>query len=161
MADEISNAQDVIDSRDVIARIEELQGERKALVEALDEAAEAVSNFANSDEGAEGALETLEEAEDTARDDLQEWDDDNKDELDALVALQDEAEGYSADWTHGATLIRDSYFEEYAQEFAEELGMVNKDARWPNNHIDWESAAEELQQDYTSVDFDGVAYWVR
>ena len=27
--------------------------------------------------------------------------------------------------------------------------------------IDWAQAAHELQMDYTSVDFDGVTYWIR
>ena len=32
---------------------------------------------------------------------------------------------------------------------------------WPYSCIDWEQAAEELQQDYMSVEFDGVTYWMR
>ena len=27
--------------------------------------------------------------------------------------------------------------------------------------IDWAQAARELRMDYTSVDFDGVTYWIR
>ena len=34
-------------------------------------------------------------------------------------------------------------------------------SNWPFNCIDWEKAAEELQQDYMSIDFDGVTYWMR
>jgi len=59
------------------------------------------------------------------------------------------------------TLIRDSYFENYAQELADGIGAINSDARWPNNCIDWARAARELQADYTSVDFDGETYWCR
>ena len=47
MARTISNSEDVIDSRDVIARIEELESERQDLVEAI-----------------EGAQETLTDAQD-------------------------------------------------------------------------------------------------
>lgn len=37
-----------------------------------------------------------------------------------------------------------------------------KDAnRWPFTCIDWDKAAQELQMDYTSVEFDGITYWVR
>lgn len=82
-------------------------------------------------------------------------------EYKALVALQDEAEGYSEDWRHGAALIRDSYFTEYAQDLAEDIGAIGKDLAWPACHIDWDAAADALKQDYTSVDFDGVTYWVR
>ena len=114
----ISNNDDVIDSRDVIARIEEL-------------------------EGMEGR------------------DDDETAELTALTALAEEASGYAADWRYGETLIRDSYFEDYAEQLAEDLDLIPKDARWPATCIDWEKAARELRMDYTAVDFDGVTYWVR
>lgn len=121
MPNTISNSDDLIDSRDVIARIEEL-----------------------TDAAAESELD----AEQT-------------DELVALQSLADEASGYAADWEHGETLIRDSYFKEYAQELAEDIGAINADATWPNNCIDWDQAADELKQDYTSVTFDGVEYWIR
>ena len=141
MANTISSSDKVIDSRDVIARIEELQAEREALAEAVTEA----------------------EADDllAANAALTEWDEDNADELAALVALADEASGYAADWHHGEALISDDYFEEYAQQLAEDCGMVKADAGWPNHHIDWEAAADELKQDYTAVDFNGSTYWIR
>lgn len=115
----ITNSADLIDSRDVIARIRELESDKEAgLLDAEDE------------------------------------------ELPALLALQAEAEGCS-EWTDGATLIRDSYFQQYAEELADDIGTIDKNATWPVNCIDWEKAAEELKVDYTSVDFDGVEYWVR
>lgn len=117
-ATEISNSDDVIDSRQVIERIEELQGN-------------------------------------------DERDQDENRELTSLLALQEEAEGYSSDWKYGAILVRDSYFKDHAQELAEDIGAINSDATWPNNCIDWDQAARELQMDYTSVEFDGVTYWVR
>ena len=67
----------------------------------------------------------------------------------------------SPDWEYGATLIRDSIFEDYAREFAEEIGAIDSEAVWPNNHIDWEAASEELKMDYSEIDFDGVIYWIR
>ena len=112
----ISNSDDLIDSRDVIARIDEL-------------------------EGAE--------------------DEDEQAELTALEALRDEAEGYAADWRYGETLIRDSYFEDYARQLAEDIGALDKCDTWPATCIDWKQAANELKQDYTSVEFDGVTYWAR
>lgn len=57
------------------------------------------------------------------------------------------------------TLIADSYFEDHAREYAEEIGAINDDAKWPATHIDWKAAAEELQADYTSITFDGEDYW--
>ena len=82
-------------------------------------------------------------------------------ELAALKSLEEDAEGYCPDWRHGASLIRDTYFEEYARQLAEDIGAIDRNATWPACHIDWEAAAEALQQDYTSVEFDGVTYWVR
>lgn len=136
---EITNSDDVIDSRDVIARIEELEAEREALAEAMAEAREAL---------------------DTATEALQDWDDDNGAELAALKALAEKGEGW-ADWPHGETLIRDSYFEDYARELADDCGMIPDGPGWPCNCIDWEKAARELQYDYSTVDFDGVTYWIR
>lgn len=81
-------------------------------------------------------------------------------EMRALQDLIGQAEGYG-DWQYGATLIRDSYFVEYAQELAEDIGAVNPSAGWPNNRIDWEAAADDLKMDYVSLDFDGVTYWMR
>lgn len=169
-----SNSDDIIDSRDVIARIEELQGERIALDDAISDAEEelveekrhygATLADPNTDrDGAERAdidVADAEKALKDARASLQEWDDENGAELKALEALQEECEGYS-DWLHGATLIRDTYFETYARELADDLGDVPKDLHWPFTHIDWAAAASELMQDYTSVDFAGEGYQIR
>lgn len=135
---DVSNTADIIDSRDVIARIDELESELADLIEATE----------------------AEDYQPSASDELQQWHEDYDDELKALKALADEAEG-AGDWRHGETLIRDSYFEEYAQQLADDIGAVKNDAGWPNSYIDWKAAAEALQMDYTSVDFDGVTYWIR
>lgn len=85
---------------------------------------------------------------------------DDAEELRVLLALAEKGEG-APDWPHGETLIRDSYFEEYARQLAEDIGALEKADAWPYYCIDWERAARELQQDYFEVDFDGVTYWVR
>jgi len=115
-AEQITHYEDLIDSREVIARIEYL-----------------------------------------ADDDC---DEDETRELAALRALADEASG-APDWQYGETLIRDSYFKQYAEQLAEELDLIPQDAKWPATCIDWDQAARELQMDYTSVSFDGIDYWIR
>lgn len=131
MADIPNNAHDIIDSRNVIARLEEMQQELLDLDgENFDDAITA-------------------------------WRVENGAELAALEALNDEGESYAEDWKHGATLIRHDYFVKYAEELAYDLGILNESARWPHNHIDWEAASEELKIDYTTIDFDGVDYYVR
>jgi len=140
---DVSNRDDVIDSRDVIARIEELEAERQPLADAVE--------GANDGAPLAQAVEALEE-----------WDARSEgDELKALKALADECEQYASDWQHGETLIRDSYFETYAEELARDIGAIKDGADWPLCHIDWEAAAEALQQDYSQADFDGVTYWIR
>jgi len=42
--------------------------------------------------------------------------------------------------------------EDFAQEQAEQLGLINESATWPNNCIDWELAARELMYDYSEQD---------
>ena len=141
MTSPIYNTHDIIDSRDVIARIEELQDELADLQsEAYDD-----TNAAASE----------------AKQALEEWQDEYGEELQSLEALAKESANYAPDWEYGEALIRDSYFEEYAEELASDIGAINRESNWPNNHIDWEAAARELQQDYTCVEFDGVSYWVR
>lgn len=112
-----TNMDDLIDSRDVIEAIEELESDGYSFVE--------------------------------------------DSELRALKALAEEASDYASDWHYGEVMIRDSYFKEYAMELADELGAISRETEWPQTCIDWDQAARELQMDYTSVDFDGVTYWVR
>ena len=122
----IDNNDDMIDSRDLVERMEELQEE---IQDAKD----------------------LGEAEP----------DDVLALLGDLEAFAKKFEDYAPDFHYGETAIRDSYFQEYAQQLAEDCGMVEASCKWPNHCIDWERAAHELQQDYSAIDFDGVTYWVR
>lgn len=92
--------------------------------------------------------------------------DETDDELQALTAIMAELAGnggdeqWRGDW-YPLTLIRKCYFQIYAQELAEDIGAVNKNATWPNNCIDWEQAARELRMDYSYTEIDGVTYFFR
>ena len=84
-------------------------------------------------------------------------------QLKPLQELAEEGETLE-DWEHGVQLIRDSYFETFAQEFADDIGAINESqsgGNWPLYCIDWEQAARELQQDYTPIEYEGVTYWAR
>lgn len=184
MRDAPRNTDDVIDSRDVIARIEELEGERADAIE-LDEArieelreeikqfdpedltdADTINDACREYEWAQANPDdALELAELTALDEAGErrvlWDASGEgQELKALKALADQGEGYG-DWSYGETLIRESYFQDYAMELAGDIGDIPKDVGWPCTCIDWERACRELKMDYTEVDFDGVSYFMR
>lgn len=166
-ADEISNTENVLDSRDIIARIEYLESERESLTDEVDTAQETLNDLDAADFEEVSAFEEAEQAAKdelaTAQANVKDWDEsDEGQELAKLKEFAEEAEGYASDWRHGAPLIHEAYFEDYARELAEDLGDYNsKNARWPHTCIDWAQAAEELKQDYTSVDFDGETYWVR
>jgi hypothetical protein len=79
----------------------------------------------------------------------------------ALGELIDECEDYVEDWKYGVSIIRDTYFRNYAMDLADELGLMPDGYVWPISCIDWDQAERELQMDYTSVNFGGVIYWVR
>lgn len=138
------NFDDVIDSRDVIAKINDLEEKIEGLQENL------------------GSLECIDDSADraSATQEMKDEMESLQEELKPLLELQEQAH-CSPDWNYGAMLIRDSYFEEYARELAKDRGAIRDDLNWPYTCIDWQDAACELQQDYVSVDYDGVTYWVR
>ena len=122
---------DIIDSRDVIAAIDELESELAALV----------------DDGDADAIAA--------------WNADNSGDLAALRDLAVDGANSSDDWEYGATLIADHHFKSYAQDLADDLGLIDSAATWPASCIDWEQAARELPMDYSAVDFHGHTYWIR
>lgn len=134
---------DVIDVRDIIERVEDLRGERDSGAQDYLDYCEAKGGEAEWDEG---------EAK---------WAEDNPEDARELAILEDflsDLKGYGGDeqWEgdwYPVTLVNADHFTEYAQELAEEMtepGM--REASWPYRHIDWEAAANELQQDYSTAD---------
>lgn len=105
-------------------------------------------------------LEAVRDDEDTEYDDRVEAGDEMQpisDVLEDLAGGGGDAQ-WRGDW-YPVTLIRDSYFVEYASQLAEDIGAINSDLSWPANCIDWKQAARELQMDYSSVDIQGRTYW--
>ena len=150
---------EVIDSRELIERLEELESDRSDLEQELEdrqEAHEAAVKAGNTS----AALSAGEEVQEAA-DDIVEWDDDNLEELEVLREANEQGENEVSDWRHGETLIAEWHFTAYAMELAYDIGAVQGDERWPLNHIDWESAADELLHDYTNIDIGGETYLVR
>ena len=134
MTNAISNLDDTIDSRDVIARIEELEAERVA-IESPDsvfiETKRLIEEFDNSEEGQE---------------------------LIALKVLAAQGEDYAPDWEYGAQLIHEDYFEEAMDEMLEDCGDIPKDLpSYLTITVDYDA----LKQDYTELDFDGQTYYIR
>jgi hypothetical protein len=155
---DVSSIDNVIDSRDVIQRIEELEDERDGYVSAIEVAKQDASVLTGKNQ--EEEIEEAGNAIDKAEDDLRDWDNDNGDELKSLKSLADEGSNCSGDWIHGESLINDEYWVQYVQELLEDIGDLPKDL--PHYIvIDWEKTAENIQVDYSSVDFDGTTFWIR
>lgn len=88
---------------------------------------------------------------------LEEWE---HAELDELKKLKEECE--DSGWECGITFIIDWHFRQYAEEYAEEVGFI--DSRGNNPlfyHIDWDSWAESMKQDYYEIEFQGNTYLYR
>lgn len=133
MTHTITNDDDIIDSRDIIERIEELKEMRADMLEEAKETG-----------CAKGVWETTEEAI----------------ELEALQALAEQGESESSDWGHGETLIHRRYWFDYVQELLSDCGDIPRDL--PHYiEIDWDATANNIEADYASVDFDGVEYLIR
>ena len=147
MTNAISNTDNTIDSRDAIARIEELEQERANLESELDNAHDDIEVGI-----AEGTLKEFDNSEEGQ-------------ELTALKQLAEQAES-SPDWTYGETLINEDYFTQYIEELIDDCYEIPKEfnsGEWPWRHmsIDYEAAAEEAKQDYMEVDFNGTTFLIR
>jgi flagellar hook-basal body complex protein FliE len=168
---------DMIDSRDLIARHEDLQDEYDGLVSDLEEAKDNYDQHKTSksstdelslteEEEFEETLEELQEAIDEAQEALDQFNQSyEKDELDLLTEVIAEGED-APDWNHGTAIIHENYFTQYTQDLIEDTCELPKEfisGQWPWSHvsIDFESAAEELKQDYKTIDADGQTYYLR
>ncbi len=122
---------DVLDVRDIIARVEELESELQG-------------------ETPDGTTwEGTEEAEELTA--LRAF-------LEELAGAGGD-EQWRGDW-YPVTLIRESYFVDYVQELLEDCGDIPKNLPH-YIHIDWESTARDIRVDYSCADFHGVTYWYR
>ena len=133
-----SNSANVIDSRDIIARIAALQEER---------------DKCPTDFGDDASPE--QRATTWARD----YPEDAA-ELATLESVAEQGERYAEDWRYGETLIHDDYFTRYAMELITDCGELPKDLPW-YIEIDEEATARNIQSDYCPIDFNGETYWIR
>jgi len=180
---DFSSSDDIIDSRAVIARIDELESEiddleveieeletdvtdredeiseHESTIVCLDakENADEIEELENNIEALHSDIESIKDHIRIVRDDLSSL----QEELEPISEFAKAAESYAADWLNGATLINESYFEKYAEELAYDIGAIDRDATWPGSCIDWEQAADELKIDYRSIEFEGTEFFVR
>lgn len=126
-----------LDTRDLQERLEELEGERKDL---------------------QGKVNNAEEGEEkqTAQEELDEWEGDNLEEMEALQDLKDEV----TEWYDGNTLVPEGDWIDYVQELLIDIGDLPSDLPW-YIEIDWDRTAENIAQDYGTVDYLGTTYYYR
>jgi hypothetical protein len=68
-------------------------------------------------------------------------------------------EQWRGDW-YPITLIRDSFFADYARELLEECGELPR--KIPHYiEIDWQATARNIRVDYSSIEINGATYWTR
>lgn len=111
--------------------------------------------------------DTMADLEQREHDEENPLDDDERDELKDLRSLAqdlgyDDADGLKRYARDEHLLIEEGRsFEEYAEQLADEIGAIDRNAAWPVNCIDWEKAAQQLAQDYTTVTYQGTDYLIR
>jgi hypothetical protein len=127
-----------LDTRDLVERETEIEGE----IEELEEAAHGADSVPAEDHlrRINGELESL------------------RHEAQQIANLRDEI---GSEFDHGETMIPTHEFEQYAEEFAKDIGAISDDDQWPLGCIDWKEAAEQLAADYVEVEWDGTDYYVR
>lgn len=144
----------ILDTRDLQERLEELQG----LKEAVEDARRTIEELLAVD--ASEKTETWEADLDDARDSLENaesaFSSDERDELAELETLADEV----SEWSSGNQLIPEDDFEDYCQELCEDIGDIPKDL--PSYIvIDWEATARNLKADYSEIEYQGTTYLYR
>lgn len=129
---------DIIDTRDIIERVEELESELEDFLLSTDNTCIGDWEEKNPEEGQE---------------------------LRILQAILEDLKGnggdeqWCGDW-YPVTLIRESYFTDYTREMLEDCGTIPRDLpHWI--HIDWELTAREVKVDYSEVTIDGATYFYR
>lgn len=166
---------ETIDSRDIIARYDELTEEYNDLKEAVDYAFNELKVYQETppDETDEdGVVEDYNNEVDTLTQELAdanvsigEWENDYLDEFEMLMNIINQGED-SPDWSYGETLIHENYFTDYTEELVNDCYEMPKEfneGKWPWNHMtmDWESAAYEAKADYLTIEANGETYYIR
>ena len=148
-----------IDTRDLYERQQELQSLKDTVESAAVELTDAEKDLASCEDDRHRA--ELEEAVSEAEGNLESAKEAFGPDEEKELAELDDLESEITDWRHGNTMIPEGSFEDYARDFAGDIGAINRDASWPLSYIDWEQAAKELAMDYTTVSYQGEDYYVR
>lgn len=170
---EITNTEDYLDVRDIIARFEELESEiaddeiseENGATPQLDDDGRTKENIATCGtcgKSWNNALISERTPAPSARCPYEALHDEIA-EYNTLKELLEDMRGnggdeqWRGDW-YPVSLIRDSYFETAMDDLLEDIGDLPKNLPC---YLKIEVDYDALQSDYTSVEFDGVTYWYR
>jgi predicted nuclease with TOPRIM domain len=164
---EINWSDETIDSREVIARQEELISEAETLQLKVDDLIAEIKELETEGETSltYEKLETLREALSEAESELYDFEELYGGELEELASVVSQGED-SPDWVYGEALIHEDYFEDYIKDQISDCYVMPEEftsGKWPWNHMemDWYSAAEEAKQDYSEIEINGNILYIR
>lgn len=155
----ISNCDDIIDTRDLIAHVDDLYDTLCSMHEDYIQALYDAGDYPDGHD--EDDIKEALTKEHPLDNFIEESEDSEADEYKSAKSFLDDVESYTSECHSGETLIAEDYFQAYAEELANDIGAIDSKAGWPMNHIDWEAAADELKYDYSEVTWDGQTYLVR
>ena len=90
---------------------------------------------------------------------------DKEDDEERIKAIEELIEEVGKDnFDMGVTFVRSNYWVSYCEDTAYEFGYLDGSPNSYNPlhyHIDWESWADSMAQDYDQIEFDGDDYYWR
>lgn len=143
----------VIDTRDIQDRIDEINDEIDTLKEEINDLSNEIDDLEEEEEDGNQSLidEKLDDIDDKKGEIevLQE-------ELKQLLEIKDEV----PEFEDGNTLINADYWVEYCEELCKDCGYLSSDLPWWIE-IDWEKTAENIAVDYSIVEIQGETFYYR
>lgn len=138
--------QDIIDTRDLIEKRDEL---KQSILDSF------LETFEHYEDRTECFDDILFEEEE-----IQSWKEDLEDEFEQIEEINKIEDEIGSEFDYGCTLVSKDYWEEYVENLLKDCGYISKNLpSWIE--IDWEATANNVKQDYTEVEYQGQTYYGR
>lgn len=156
---------DIVDTRDIISRIEELDDE-------LSELQDEIEDLESDVEGVEFSKRHTDDIDQIQSydDNIAELNEKIKDKKNYILNtlqpeldhLNETIDDVGSEAIRGVTLIHEDYFTDYVKDMLLDCGDIPQDLPWYiEDAIDWDRVATTLRQDYVSTTYDGEDYLFR
>ncbi len=140
---EIDYSSDVLDSRDLDNRLDNLTSIKDTRLDWMDAKREAMSDV------------EIDELENNEPEDF-------TDEMEKELAELEEAKSEISEWRDGNTLVNMNYWTQYCKELVMDVGDMPKELpSYIGNNINWDGVAEDLSADYSTIDIMGSMFYYR